>query len=243
MRYLPLPTIGGPQTLRAKPPRPTSSHFPLLVRFCFAGRRVLSRPRRFRARRRAVLTGPSSPRTIAVGGMGADLRRSRTLSGSSGSLPRRRPLSAWHVVFASRPASIRTCPSPQARCQMGSLVLVGRCYLRDDLDWIKARNAVCPIATVMLYFDASQCSHSSLAVIEFNPSYRISPSSSYAAFACLLFRSGSYTSPLIHKQCNSTDNFRATAITARFLAFFPPRSQRRSPKRRRSLSFPCGPSM
>jgi hypothetical protein len=46
--------------------------------------------------------------------------------------------------------------------------LVGRCYLRDDLDWIKARNAVCPIATVMLYFDASQCSHSSHAAMEFN---------------------------------------------------------------------------
>src|ERR1700693_2950646 len=57
--------------LRAEPPRPKSSHFPLLVGFCFAGRRVLSRPRRFLARRRAVLTGPSSPRTIAVGGMGA----------------------------------------------------------------------------------------------------------------------------------------------------------------------------
>jgi len=57
--------------LRAEPPRPKSSHSLLLVRFCFAGRRVLSRPRRFLARRRAVLTGPSSPRTIAVGGMGA----------------------------------------------------------------------------------------------------------------------------------------------------------------------------
>jgi hypothetical protein len=71
MRYLPPPTNGRPERLRAKPPRPTSSHFPLLVRFGFAGRRVLSRPRRFLARRRAVLTGSSSPRTIAVGGMGA----------------------------------------------------------------------------------------------------------------------------------------------------------------------------
>jgi hypothetical protein len=103
----------------------------------------------------------------------------------------RQPLSAWHVVFASRPASIRTDPGPQARCQMGSLVLVGRCYLCGDLDWIKARNAVCPIATVMLYFDASQCSHSSMLQLEFNPLYRIFPSSFYAAFACLLFRSGS----------------------------------------------------
>jgi hypothetical protein len=74
----------------------------------------------------------------------------------------RQPLSAWHVVFASRPASIRTDPGPQARCQMGSLVLVGRCYLCGDLESIKTLNAVCPIATVMLYFDASQCSHSPL---------------------------------------------------------------------------------
>jgi hypothetical protein len=48
-----------------------------------------------------------------------------------------------------------------------------------------------------------------------------------AAIDCLLFRSGSYTSPVIHKRCNSTANFRATAITARFLAFFPPRAQMR----------------
>jgi hypothetical protein len=66
---------------------------------------------------------------------------------------------------ASRPASIRTCPGPQARCQMGSLVLVGRCYLCGGLGWTKSLNAVCPIATVMLYFDASQCSHSSHATI------------------------------------------------------------------------------
>ena len=67
----------------------------------------------------------------------------------------RQPLAAWHVVFASRPASIRTCPGPQARCQMGSLVLVGRCYLRRGLSGPKRLNAVCPISTVMLYFDAS----------------------------------------------------------------------------------------
>jgi hypothetical protein len=147
--------------LRAEPPRPKSSHFPLLVRFGFAGRWVLSRPRRFWARRRAVLTGPTSPRTIAVGGMGAGPTAEPNRFGILWFIARRQPLSAWLVVFASRPASIRTCPSPQARCQMGSLVLVGRCYLCGDLDWIKTLNAVCPIATVMLYFDASHCSHSS----------------------------------------------------------------------------------
>src|SRR5258707_14087695 len=35
--------------------------------------------------------------------------------------------------FASRPASIRTVSGPQTRCKMGSLVLVGRCYLCGDL--------------------------------------------------------------------------------------------------------------
>ena len=45
-----------------------------------AGRWSLSRPRRLR--RRAVVTGTTSPLTIAAGGMGADLRRSRAVSGS-----------------------------------------------------------------------------------------------------------------------------------------------------------------
>jgi len=40
---------------------------------------------------------------------------------------------------------------------------------------------------------------------------------------------------------NSTASLRATAITARFLAFFPPRPQIRSPKRRKSLSLPLVP--
>ena len=65
----------------------------------------------------------------------------------------------------------------------------------------------------------------------------------YAAIACLLFRSGSYTSPVTHSRCNSTASFRATATTARFLAFLPPRPQMRSPNRFRSLSCPLAPSM
>ena len=64
---------------------------------------------------------------------------------------------------------------------------------------------------------------------------------SYATF--LLLRSGSYTSPVTHNRCNSTDSFRATAMAARFLAFLPPRSQIRCPNRRKSLSFPYGPNM
>jgi len=43
------------------------------------------------------------------------------------------------------------------------------------------------------------------------------------------WRNGSYTSPLTQRQCSNTASFRATATTARFLAFFPPRSLSRSP--------------
>src|ERR1700757_5538206 len=44
-----------------------------------------------------------------------------------------------------------------------------------------------------------------------------------------LLRSGSYTSLLTHKRCSSIASFRATATTARFLAFFPPRAASFSP--------------
>src|SRR6266850_1243182 len=48
----------------------------------FAGSEVLSRPRRFLARRREVLTGPRSPPTIAGAGNGSGPCRSRAVSGS-----------------------------------------------------------------------------------------------------------------------------------------------------------------
>ena len=87
----------------------------------------------------------------------------------------------------------------------------------------------------------------SLPITMFPPSalipQRAARSSSFYAAVCWLLRSGSYTSPLTHRRCNSTASFRATAITARFLAFFPPRSQIRGPNRRKSLSGPCGPKM
>src|SRR6266436_2732026 len=54
---------------------------------------------------------------------------------------------------------------------------------------------------------------------------------------------GSYTSPLTHRRCSNTASFRATATTARFFAFFPPRSHNRSPYRRKSLSGPKAPNM
>ena len=43
------------------------------------------------------------------------------------------------------------------------------------------------------------------------------------------WRNGSYASPLAHRLWSNTASFRATATTARFLAFFPPRSLSRSP--------------
>src|ERR1700756_318722 len=39
----------------------------------------------------------------------------------------------------------------------------------------------------------------------------------------LLFRNGSYTSPLTHNRCSKMASFRATATIARFFAFLPPR--------------------
>jgi hypothetical protein len=77
---------------------------------------------------------------------------------------------------------------------MGSLVLVGRCYLCGDLRWTKTRNAVCPIATVVLDFDASQFSlpHATIKIFVL----ALSPLPIlyvYAAGATvwMLFRSGS----------------------------------------------------
>ena len=62
-----------------------------------------------------------------------------------------------------------------------------------------------------------------------------------AAFiAFWLLRNGSYTSPLTHNRCSSTASFRATATTARFLAFFPPRAESFRPQRRKSRSSPKG---
>src|ERR1700728_4899763 len=49
--------------------------------------------------------------------------------------------------------------------------------------------------------------------------------------------------PRADSRCSSTASFRATAITARFFPFFPPRSASFSPHRRRSLSCPNGPKM
>src|SRR2546422_11335471 len=45
-------------------------------------------------------------------------------------------------------------------------------------------------------------------------------------------------SPLAHNRCSKTASLRATAIAARFFAFFPPRSHSRHPYRRKSVSGP-----
>src|ERR1039458_5915732 len=76
---------------------------------------------------------------------------------------------------------------------------------------------------------------------------RVFPSpAGYAAVAIgadLAWCSGSYTSPLTQSRWSNTASFRATATAALFFAFFPPRSQSRSPYRRRSVSGPNGPKM
>src|SRR6266576_4532509 len=72
------------------------------------------------------------------------------------------------------------------------------------------------------------------------------PQAGYAAAAIgtdLAWCSGSYTSPLTHSRWSNTASFRATATAALFFAFFPPRSQSRSPYRRKSVSGPNGPKL
>src|SRR6202011_3215112 len=64
-----------------------------------------------------------------------------------------------------------------------------------------------------------------------------------AIVADVPWRSGSYTSPLTQRQCSKTASFRATATAALFFAFFPPRSQSRSPYRRKSVSDPNRPKI
>src|ERR1035437_5126520 len=64
----------------------------------------------------------------------------------------------------------------------------------------------------------------------------------YAARVSLAWlRSGSYTFPVTHSRCNSTASFLATATTALFFAFLPPRSHNFNPHRRKSVSGPNGP--
>lgn len=113
--------------LPANPPKPKSSHSLLLVRFGFAERRVLSRPRRFLARRRAVLTGLASPRTIAQGEMGADPQGSRTVrdpvvpcsSSAAVCLARRFRLSPRFYPHLSEPAG----PLPDGVPRFGGALL------------------------------------------------------------------------------------------------------------------------
>src|SRR5581483_5364212 len=159
-----------------------SSHSPFSVCFVFlAERRTLSRPRQLLARRREVLTGFSSPLIIAKAGNGSGPRRSRAVSGSCWpsllmvSTCLARPL-------ASRPASIRTRFGPVGPLLDGVPRFGGALLSRRRSQWTKTPNAVCPIATVMLYFDASQCPPSPFrdflnlkTVFPFIPSMRTPP--------------------------------------------------------------------
>src|ERR1700753_3917933 len=113
---------------------------------------------------------------------------------------------------------------------MGSLVLVGRCYLSGDLVDQDAERSLphsdgCALLRCqsVLPFSVSAISQTTKSLVHMTcPANTL-----YAATVpCFwLFRSGSYASPVTHNRCSSTASFRATAITARFLAFFPPRSQ------------------
>lgn len=193
------------------------------------------------------MTAAGSPPKIAVRGMGADLRRNCASSGSCGS-PLRINIPGWPSVCLS-PRFYPHWFGPAGPLQDGVPRIGGVLLSQRRSHWTKTQNAVSPIATVVLHFGASQLPP--FSTLRFVPMTRLvparlfrwygSPPLSYATF--LLWRSGSYASPVTHNRCNSTDSFRATAITARFLAFLPPRSQIRSPNRRKSLSVPCGPNM
>src|SRR6516165_3544275 len=125
---------------------------------------------------------------------------------------------------------------------MGSLVLVGRCYLSRDLEDLRRGTQSAPYRRLCI---SSMPVRAPFLPSAMTPS-RISAAARrcYAAAATfLLLRKGSYTSPLTHSRCSNTASFRATAITARFLAFLPPRLQILCPALLRSLSFPCGPNM
>src|ERR1700679_1913300 len=52
--------------------------------------------------------------------------------------------------------------------------------------------------------------------------------------ACVTPYIGAYTWPVLHSLCSSTASFLATAITALFLPFLPPREASSSPHLRRS---------
>ena len=82
----------------------------------------------------------------------------------------------------------------------------------------------------------------------FYPTLEVSPSVSQAISSPIasLHRalcSGSYTSPLTQRWCSTTESLRATATTARFLAFLPPREAIFWPWRLRSESWENGPRM
>ena len=214
-----------------RPPRPELP-FPLPRKICvFAGRRFLSRPRPFLARRREVLTGASSPPIIANPGNGSGPRRSRAVSGSCWP-PLRISLSLAGISACLSPRFYPHSAGPAGPLLDGVPRFGGALLSKRRSRSTKTRNAVCPVATVMLYFDASQCPF--LHLRDSSQTRMPTLARPYAATfafvsASLLFRSGSYASPLTHSRCSSTANFRATATTARFLAFFPPRWQIRCP--------------
>ena len=137
-------------------------------------------------------------------------------------------------LHAKRVHSVRGSPVGVERCEI--LKIPSRSYAGSDCKLAATRlGAGHSILTKLggrarLFATNSHCQASILL---------------YAAalMAFWLLRNGSYTSPLTHSRCSSTASFRATATTARFLAFFPPRAESFCPQRRKSLSSPKGPKM
>src|SRR6266853_6377582 len=154
-------------------------------------------------------------------------------------------------------------PNPRSITIVTNLGLLGCCYLTSGLlDQALMRShpnkavdvVVCQTFSIALgsrainaclLLGTAFCKKSLLSDSVFFGSARLGRQAATAGsiVADMPWRSGSYTSPLTQRQCSKTASFRATATAALFFAFFPPRSQRRSPYRRKSVSGPNGPKI
>jgi hypothetical protein len=126
---------------------------------CFRGEEQPVKTAPFFARRREVLTGCSSPLTIANPGNGSGPRRSHAVSGSCG-LPLLIGLNLPGTSACLSPRFYPHSTGPVSPLLDGVPRFGGALLSPLRPLWIKTQNAVGPIATVMLYFDASQCSFS-----------------------------------------------------------------------------------
>ena len=143
---------GGREVLTGDP---TELPFPLTERFSFAGKMLLSRPRRILARRREVLTGAASLRRIVLRGMGADSRRPRPLRDPVGRLR----MSSW----PSRRLPLAPLLSALIRATLGPLQdgvprLVGRCHLSGGLVGPRRGTQSAPYRRFCFTSESASCS-------------------------------------------------------------------------------------